>query len=116
MTPTIVLDGGRAVVVVGGSGGPRIISSTVQSILNCVLFDMAPDAAVGAPRFHHQWRPDVLQVDLLWTDEQTVAALEALGHETAVSDRKPAVQLIRVGSGGIGAASDPRKGGASAGY
>lgn len=63
MTPTIVLDGaGRVETVVGASGGPRIITGTVQSLL------MAHEpgfgaAAVGLPRIHHQWKPAALLVE-----------------------------------------------------
>ncbi|MHC4415013.1 MAG: gamma-glutamyltransferase [Planctomycetota bacterium] len=116
MSPTIVLEQGRPVIIAGASGGPRIITGTVQSVLNCLLFDMPPVEAVGAARFHHQWRPDVLQFEARWTDQPTIAALEALGHNTARRDRVGVVQLIRNGPDGIRAASDPRKGGAPAGY
>jgi gamma-glutamyltranspeptidase/glutathione hydrolase len=116
MSPTILTAAGRPVLVAGASGGPRIITATTQCILNCLLFDMAPDEAVAAARFHHQWMPDVLQLGPRWADEKTVAALEALGHRTGRRDDVGAVQIIRVGDDGVRAASDPRRGGAPAGF
>lgn len=111
MSPTIVLAAGRPVIVAGASGGPRIITATVQSILNCLLFDMRPAEAVGAPRIHHQWMPDVLELEPTWTDGQAAAGLEAIGHVTSRGTREAAVQLIGIDRDGIRAASDPRKGG-----
>jgi gamma-glutamyltranspeptidase/glutathione hydrolase len=116
MAPTILLADGRPVVVAGASGGPRIITGTLQCILNCVLFDMTPRQAVAAPRFHHQWLPDVLQFEAQWTDEPTITRLEALGHRVGRREDVGVVQLIRAGPDGVRAASDPRKGGAPAGY
>lgn len=58
MAPVIVLRDGRAELVAGGSGGPRIISATLQVMLNVLAGGMALDAAVAAPRVHHQWTPD----------------------------------------------------------
>ena len=110
------MEAGRPIVIAGASGGPRIITGTLQCILNCLLHDMSPGRAVAAPRFHHQWLPDVLQFEERWTDEETVAALQEIGHPIGRRDEIGVVQLIRVDSDGVGAASDPRKGGKPAGY
>jgi gamma-glutamyltranspeptidase/glutathione hydrolase len=116
MAPTILLAEKRPAVVAGASGGPRIITGTLQGVLDCVLFDMTPEQAVAAPRFHHQWLPDMLEFEAQWTDERTITVLEGLGHRTGRRDEVGVVQLIRAGPDGIRAASDPRKGGAPAGY
>ncbi len=116
MSPTIILRDGRAVLVAGASGGPRIITSTTQAILNCLLFDMQPADAVAAARFHHQWMPDRVYFEERWSDEATIAALAQKGHETARREVIGNVQVIRVQPDGLRAASDPRKGGAPAGY
>ena len=104
------------VLVAGASGGPRIITATTQCILNCLLFDMTPRQAVAALRFHHQWMPNVLQFESAWPDPAVPSALQQLGHETGTTGSVGVVQLIRVTPEGIRAASDPRKGGAPAGY
>ncbi len=116
MSPTIVLRRDRVVIVAGASGGPRIISGTLQCVLNCLLFGMTPHQAVVAPRFHHQWLPDVLVFEDGWSDRASIEALEALGHRSGRRRDIGVVQLISVGDDGIRAASDPRKGGAPAGW
>jgi gamma-glutamyltranspeptidase/glutathione hydrolase len=57
MAPTIVPKDGRVVMVLGSPGGSRIISITLQVILNLIDYGMSPQAAVDAPRIHHQWLP-----------------------------------------------------------
>jgi gamma-glutamyltranspeptidase/glutathione hydrolase len=116
MSPTIVLHDGRPVLVAGASGGPRIITATTQCVLNCLVFGMSAREAVTAPRLHHQWLPDVLQFEADYTDAGTRAQLESLGHQLGRRDEIGVVQLLRIGPGGIDAASDPRKGGRPAGY
>jgi len=118
MSPTIVLGAdGLVEVVVGASGGPRIISSSLQAILSVLLFDDSAEEAVSAARFHHQWMPDVLQFEDRWPDETVVEAMRGLGHEVGRREDIGVVQLIRRSDDGKGwtAASDPRKGGKPAG-
>ena len=63
MSPTIILQDDRPELVVGAAGGPRIISATLQTILNVLDFHMPVTKAVEAPRVHHQWLPDQLNVE-----------------------------------------------------
>ena len=122
MTPTIVLDrSGRAVVVAGASGGPRIITGTLQSILNVLLFNMSAGESLGAHRFHHQWMPDELVLERRWFNDPKsrplITDLESRGHAVKPTGSVGNVQLIRrTRSGTLDAACDPRKGGAPAGY
>ena len=60
MTPTIVLKNNKPSLIVGTPGGSTIITSVLQTILNVYEFDMDVQDAVNAPRFHHQWLPDVV--------------------------------------------------------
>lgn len=60
MTPTIVEKNGKLWMVVGTPGGSTIITAVAQTILNTYEFDMSMQEAVDAPRFHHQWLPDVV--------------------------------------------------------
>ena len=60
MTPTIVLKDNKPSLIVGTPGGSTIITSVLQTILNVYEFDMDIQDAVNAPRFHHQWLPDVI--------------------------------------------------------
>lgn len=119
MSPTIVLDpDGRVEAVAGASGGPRIITGTLQAILNVILWDQSAERAVGAPRFHHQWEPNAAYLEpALMRDEAFVAGLRERGHEVREGEDIGNVQLIRRAPDGARweAASDPRKGGEPAG-
>lgn len=121
MSPTIVLGPDGAVeVVIGASGGPRIISSTVQVLLNILVRNDDAELAVTRPRFHHQWLPPAIWLEpgLLDGDAgaERIAALEALGYEVRERPDVGAVQVIRRAGDGWDAAADPRKGGIPAGY
>lgn len=113
MTPTVAVREGRAVVSVGASGGPLIISSTLEVLTNVLDFDMPPEAAVAAPRIHHQWQPQLLLVEpgVGPADRKT---LEALGHEIREIPGVAAVSLATAfPAQGPAGAGDPRKGGAA---
>ena len=116
MSPTIVVKNGRVELVSGASGGPRIITSTTQGLLNCLLFDMSAGAALAAPRLHHQWMPEVLHLESGFNDQAIISSLQALGHEISRGGSVGVSQLLRVTESGVEAASDPRRGGAPAGY
>jgi gamma-glutamyltranspeptidase/glutathione hydrolase len=116
MSPTIVLDGDRPVAIAGASGGPRIISGTLQVLLSALVFGDDAGQAVARPRLHHQWQPNEVRVETGWTNAATLDGLRARGHKV-VSYKNPVgvVQAIVVKDGLITAASDPRKGGRPAG-
>jgi len=96
MSPTIILDdAGRVQMVVGASGGPRIISATLQVILGVVMYRQDPQRAVNDPRIHHQWNPDVLSYERdvpISTD--SIRALRERGHVVEAEDDGAAVQCI----------------------
>jgi len=116
MNPTIVLANDLPVVVVGASGGPRIISGTLQVLLSALVFGDNAGAAVSRPRMHHQWQPDEVWVETAWTDEAVLDGLRTCGHHVvAYENSVGVVQTIIVRNGVITAASDPRKGGRTAG-
>jgi gamma-glutamyltranspeptidase/glutathione hydrolase len=115
MTPTIVLKDGKAILALGGSGGPRIISSTLQVLLNVMRFEMPPQEAIAQPRIHHQWLPNVLYLeDPLPEKMQT--PLQQLGHKVERRNNLAVVQAIQRTAKGLRAASDLRKHGKPAGY
>lgn len=80
MTPTILLRDGRAVGVFGSPGGSRIITTTLQQVLNVVDHGMNASEATAAARVHHQWYPDVVRYEPFGLSADTVQALEAKGH------------------------------------
>ncbi len=113
MTPTIAVRDGRAVVAVGASGGPLIISATLEVLTNVLDFGMPPEAAVAAPRVHHQWQPQVLLVEP-GVGAADRATLGALGHEIREIPGIAAVSLATAfPESGPAGAGDPRKGGAA---
>jgi gamma-glutamyltranspeptidase / glutathione hydrolase len=113
MSPTLVFEGDRLVGCFGGSGGPRIISNTFHAFLNVFVYGMTAAEAVSAPRFHHQWSPDLLRIER--ASEDVLAALEARGHKVEDSRWINTAQAIVIREDGLReAASDPRKGGAPA--
>jgi gamma-glutamyltranspeptidase/glutathione hydrolase len=116
MTPSIVLKDGSVVAAAGASGGPLIISGTLQVLLNTVVFGLDADSAVGSARVHHQWLPPVLAHEPA-IGELTRRALKRLGHSLHEIEGIGAVQLARRHSDGLlEGASDPRKGGKAAAW
>ena len=116
MSPTVVLRDGRAVLAVGASGGPKIITATLQVMLNRLRGGMTPADAVAAPRLHHQWVPD-----RVGAEPGLFAAarrdLEPLGHAVREVDGVGVAQAVAREPGGtLSAAADPRKGGGVAGF
>lgn len=113
MTPTLAVRGDQAVVAVGASGGPLIISATLEVLSNVLDFDMSPTEAVGAPRIHHQWVPDFLLVEKEMPEVDRTA-LEMLGHRIREVPGVAAASLaIRDPDGSLSGAGDPRKGGSA---
>ena len=118
MTPTIVRRDGRAWMLTGSPGGPRIITTALLTLLYVVDFGLDVQEAVAAPRFHHQWRPDVLRLEPDFPRD-VVRALEARGHPVEVSKRhwSSAQAIVRDPETGLlWGGSDPRADGLAAGY
>lgn len=108
MTPTIVLQGDHPSLIVGAAGGPRIISATLQTILNVVDFQMALKRAVESPRIHHQWIPNELVVESKILPSAR-KSLERQGHKIKERESLGVVQAIVVKGGKIAGMADPRK-------
>ena len=114
MSPTIVLQNGQVRLVTGASGGPTIITGTLQIMLDVLVFGMNIREAIEAPRIHHQWVPDVLWVEA-GIPADVLDALRARGHVVKVRSRYNSVQGIERTKGGWWGASDPSKRGRPAG-
>jgi gamma-glutamyltranspeptidase/glutathione hydrolase len=115
MTPTIVLDKTKVKLVVGGAGGPNIITSTIEVLLNVVDWKMDAQAAVTAPRIHHQWFPDLLGVEP-GVPKETVDELGRRGQKPKDLPASGKVNLIVRGKKGLEAAAEPRSPSGPAGY
>lgn len=119
MTPTIVTRGGRLAYVLGSPGGPTIINTVLQTIVNVADHGMNIQQAVAAPRFHHQWLPDEIRAEARMLPDDVRGALLARGHRFARSTAAMgSCHAIAVDPGGHRLAGlDPRVGGAgAAGY
>lgn len=119
MSPTIVLDEhGEIFAIAGASGGPRIITGTMQTLLN-VMSGMDAGLAVAAPRVHHQWKPDEVLYERGYSVyvRSVLSDMDRYGHDVGSLDAVVGnVQVIvRDPDGGWQAASDPRKGGRPSG-
>ena len=80
MSPTIVEKNGKLFMVVGTPGGSTIITSVLQTILNVYEFGMSMQEAVNAPRFHHQWLPDVITFEPNSFDKELLNNLKKKGY------------------------------------
>jgi gamma-glutamyltranspeptidase/glutathione hydrolase len=108
MSPTIILRGERPELIIGAAGGPRIISATLQTILNIIDYRMPVEKAVQAARVHHQWIPERLDVETELAQE-TRRSLERRGHVLRESRVIGLVQAIVAERGRVSGAADPRK-------
>ena len=116
MTPTIVLKDGKPFLVTGSPGGSRIITTTLQVIINVIDFQMNVAEATYAGRVHQQWYPDVIRAERSLNID-TRRMLEAMGYEIAVQSAMGSTQSIMVTPEGLFGASDPRSRAAkTAGY
>ncbi len=113
MTPTIVLKDGRPFLATGSPGGSRIITTTLQILLNVIDHGMNIAAATHAPRVHHQWLPDELRVERGLSPD-TLAALAAKGHTIVEKNAMGSTQSILRTDDGFFGAADPRRPGALA--
>ena len=112
MTPTILMRDDKSVLVTGSPGGPTIVTTVFQILLNVVDHDMGLLNAVSKPRFHHQWLPNHIRVEQHGLSPDTVKLLKTRGHvdiqlmgrEDVIGD---AHSVMRNGKDLVGV-SDPR--------
>jgi gamma-glutamyltranspeptidase/glutathione hydrolase len=81
MAPTILARDGKPFLVIGSPGGRTIINTVLEVILNVVDFGMNVQEAINAPRFHHQWLPDLIRHEKWGLSPDALALLKAKGHQ-----------------------------------
>lgn len=110
MTPTIVRDTrGNARLLLGAQGGPRIITSVYQALVNRLRFDMAITDAVTVPKIHHQWKPDELSYERHGLSPDTQRRLKEMGHRLKDVSGSGRMQVLeRFPNGRVWGAADPR--------
>jgi gamma-glutamyltranspeptidase/glutathione hydrolase len=117
MSPTIVLDrAGKVVLVVGSRGGPRIITSTTEVILNVLDYRMTLADAMSAPRLHHQSVPDSLKFETSGVSAAVADSLRAMGYALFIGQGVGQVNALMRVRGGFEGVADPRGSGRAAGY
>ena len=119
MSPTLVARDGRVVMALGAAGGPRIISSVIQTVYRVLVTGLDIDRAVQFPRLHHQFLPNKLYMDEFKFAPETVSGLEQRGHVTV--QQRPAylgrIKAVRINEKGyLEASYDNRSEGAVGGY
>jgi gamma-glutamyltranspeptidase/glutathione hydrolase len=117
MAPTVILVRGNPFLITGSPGGSKIITTVALSILNFSRFELSLEETVSQPRFHHQWLPDVLYLEQGGFDVSVKQTLIRYGY--TIEERPPwgDLEMINIVPGGLmQGASDPRRGGAVAGY
>jgi gamma-glutamyltranspeptidase/glutathione hydrolase len=114
MTPTIILKDGKPFLALGSPGGPTIINSVIEVIVNAIDFHMNVQDAVNWPRFHHQHLPDELRVEPGYSPD-TVAILEKNGYKVRRTNAQGEVAAIEFADGWLEGAADPRTEGTAAG-
>lgn len=116
MTPTIITRDDKLYMVLGSPGGSTIITSVFQTLINVTEYGMDMQQAVDAPRFHHQWMPDLIYYEE-GTDSLLIQELESMGHRTRLRSPIGRVDAIRLLPGGIlEGGADPRGDDTASGY
>ncbi|GGC78926.1 gamma-glutamyltransferase [Marinobacter halophilus] len=114
MSPTIVRKDGRNYLVTGSPGGSRIITTTLQVVMNVIDHNMNIQTAVSAPRIHHQWWPDEIRIEQ-GISPDTIGLLQSKGHKVTPSNAMGAIQSIMIeGDGTLYGGADPRRSTSSA--
>lgn len=115
MTPTIVLKNDKPYLVIGSPGGATIITSVFQTIVNILDFNMNVSDAVNKPKFHEQWKPDVVYVEKGFPDS-VKQAMERMGYSFKERGSIGRTEVIKMTPDSIVAVADDRGDDSAAGY
>ncbi|ESX48298.1 gamma-glutamyltransferase [Mesorhizobium sp. C416B] len=86
MSPTIVAKDGKPFMVIGSPGGSRIITITLEAIVNVIDHGMNIQEAIDASRIHHQWLPDTIYVEPFGLSPDTEKLLAGMGYHLDLAD------------------------------
>ncbi|WP_315919755.1 gamma-glutamyltransferase [Mesorhizobium sp. SP-1A] len=84
MSPTIVSKDGKPFMVIGSPGGSRIITITLEAIMNVIDHGMDLQEAIDAPRIHHQWLPDKVYMEPYALSPDTQRLLAGMGYNVGI--------------------------------
>jgi gamma-glutamyltranspeptidase/glutathione hydrolase len=102
MSPTLITQYGKPLMVLGTPGGSRIITAVTHTILNVIDYGMNVQEAVDAPRFHQQWLPDLTHVDVFGLSPDTHKILVEMGHKLGNPQPGSHLAVILVGAPSLG--------------
>lgn len=102
MAPTLVMKNGQLALATGSPGGPRIITTVLQVLMNVIDYGMEPQEAADAPRLHHQGWPDQIDYEPYALSPDTMAILAGMGHRLVQKPKWGAAGVIEVGAAGAG--------------
>jgi gamma-glutamyltranspeptidase/glutathione hydrolase len=109
------LQDGNPYLALGTPSGTRIVSCVALTLLNVLEYDLPLWDAISLTRYHHQWKPDLIQIENSSFPEATLTELKKIGYELQEKDLGCRIQAIqRRGLSFVGV-SDPREEGASEG-
>ena len=97
MAPTLVTKDGRIFLVLGSPGGSRIITITLETALNIIDYGMEPQEAVDAPRIHHQWLPDEIDLEPWAVSPDSAKLLVQMGYKLVPQTPWGAAEVIAIG-------------------
>jgi gamma-glutamyltranspeptidase/glutathione hydrolase len=109
MTPVILAKDGRLAAVIGSPGGRTIINTVLSVVLGVTEFGLGIRDAVDAPRMHHQWLPDTVQIEKNGASDEVVEALRAMGHTVRVGGTQGDANSIQVGPDGTAIGANDRR-------
>ncbi len=89
MSPTIISKDGKPFMVIGSPGGARIITITLEAIINVIDHSMGIQEAIDAPRIHHQWLPDTVYMEPFALSSDTLKLLTEMGHDVRIDASWP---------------------------
>jgi len=117
MTPTIVTKNKNVRMILGAAGGPRIITTVLQTFLNKAVFDMNASQSISSGRFHHQWLPDFTYIEPFAVTSDTEEILLEKGHNIKKISNIGRSHIIYIDAAGVKTGgADPRGNGHTAGY
>ena len=118
MTPTLVKKDGKLYLILGSPGGPTIINTVLNVLSNVIDLNFDIQEAVDAPRYHHQWIPDVIRVEKGGFSVQVQAALRRKGYQIELRDQIGDAHCIMIEpeTGIYLGAPDPRSESKASGY
>ena len=109
MTPVIALKDGKPWLATGSPGGPRIITTVLQQLVNIIDHNMNIAEAMSVPRMHHQWMPDQIRLEKGFSPD-TLKLLRNMGHDIRILPAMGSLQTVSINDvGQFWGASDPRR-------